>query len=132
MTSRRRPLARTASRQRIFRAFVQSTYAVAVEFLLVDFQVGPGKKAGRQLLDRKTDGIRSAGKSSVPDGLLSPAAAGRVRLHGALRGDQRRLAGIVECGHLSRPSVCEKPALPLPSCTTLASVPERDDVSAGR
>jgi hypothetical protein len=69
--------ARSASGQGIFCALVQPSNSVAVESLLSDFQLGRRKKFGLQFLDREADGIRRAGKSSVPDGLPHPPPPGR-------------------------------------------------------
>jgi hypothetical protein len=51
--------------QRIASVLVQSAYPGAVEPLLVDFEEGADKKLGRQLLDRETNRVGSAGKSPV-------------------------------------------------------------------
>jgi hypothetical protein len=50
--------------------------SVAVEPLLSDFQLSRQKKFRWQFLDRETDGIRGAGKSSVPGGLPHPLPSG--------------------------------------------------------
>src|SRR5712691_5522497 len=70
--------ARSASGPRIFGAIVQPAYSVAAESLPIDLQAGPEKKFGWKFLDRETDGIRGASKSSVPDGLpASPPPGGK-------------------------------------------------------
>src|SRR5256885_6761373 len=90
-----------AADERILGALVQSTYLVAVEFLLVDRETGISKQLGWKLLDREPDGVGSAGKSAIPDRLSPDSSApglGRRLLNGPGR-DQFRRCGIVEHSH---------------------------------
>jgi hypothetical protein len=67
---------RSVSSERIFDALVQLANFIAVESLLGDFQLGRRKKLWGQFFDSETDGIRGAGKSSVPDRLPHPPLIG--------------------------------------------------------
>jgi hypothetical protein len=51
---------------------VQSANSVPVEYLFIDFQTGVRKKFRWELFDCETDGIRGAGKPSVPKRVSSP------------------------------------------------------------
>jgi hypothetical protein len=67
-TSSHAPTRCGASGQWILGVLVQSTYAVAVEPDLIDFQIGVQKKLRWELLDYETDGVRGAGKCPYPSG----------------------------------------------------------------
>jgi hypothetical protein len=92
--------ASSASGQRIFGALVQPANTITVESLLSNFQLGRQKKFGRQFLDRKADGVRGSGKSSVADRLAHSAPRGE-QPH--LARDRRQLGfgAVIECDHLS-------------------------------
>src|SRR5215471_4017340 len=55
-----------AADEGIFRIIIQATNSFAVVSLLVDFKVGAEKGVNRQLLDRKSDGVRRLCKPPVP------------------------------------------------------------------
>ncbi len=57
-TSSHAPTRCGASGQRILGVLVQSTYAVAVEPDLIDFQIGVQMKLRWELVDCETDGVR--------------------------------------------------------------------------
>jgi hypothetical protein len=80
--------------QRVASVLVQSAYAGTVEPLLVDFEEGPDKQLGRQLLDREANGIGGAGKSPV-----SKAGASGLPASG---GKELGFHAVVECAHFSR------------------------------
>src|SRR5208283_3609596 len=94
-------LARCASDQRIFIAFVQSEHVVAVEYFLIDFQTDTGKKFGWELLHSETDGVRGAGISSVPNrgSSTAPSARGGKQLCLAPGGKQFRHGVVIKRGH---------------------------------
>src|SRR6266446_4449754 len=96
-TSSHAPTRCGASGQRILGVLVQSTYAVAVEPDLIDFQIGVQKKLRWELLDCETDGVRGAGKSPVPIGL--PPACGGEQLWLARGGEQFRFGSVIKSGH---------------------------------
>src|SRR5271156_6224455 len=83
-------LSRSAADQGIVHALVQATNSRAVVSLLVDFEMGSEKKFRRKLLDRKTNGVRSVRKTSVPNWLSPrfPIAAGeKLRLGTVIKSD---------------------------------------------
>ena len=125
--------ARSPSGERIFDALVQPANSIAVESLIGDFQLGRRKKSWRQFLDRETDGVRGAGKSSVPDRLPHPPPIGGEE---PARGrGQLRLGAVIKNGHLPGPPVCEKQAMAAQEAARLrlggAGV-RSDDLSSGR
>jgi len=95
--------ARSASGPRIFGALVQPAYSVAAESLPIDLQASPGKKFGREFLDRETDGIRGASKSSVPDGLPAPPPPGGKSLRLASGRGQLGLGVVIKREHVLGP-----------------------------
>ena len=58
----------TSSCQRVVGALVKLADALVVEPRLFDFEVGADQEVRRQLLDRKTDGVRGFLKSFVAEG----------------------------------------------------------------
>src|SRR6516225_9875799 len=54
---------------------VYTTNCVTVESLLIDFEVRPYEKFGRQFFDCKSDGISGFGKTPVAHRPVSPATA---------------------------------------------------------
>jgi len=83
-------LSRSATDQGIVHAFVPATNSRAVVSLLVDFEMGSEKKFRRKLLDRKTDGVRSVRKTSIPNWLsprFSIAAGEKLRLSIVIKSD---------------------------------------------
>src|SRR2546425_572219 len=61
--------------ERIIRALVQSTDTIAVESTLLDLEIGAHQMLGRQVLDRKTDGLRGPGKPLIADWPVPLSAA---------------------------------------------------------
>jgi len=99
-TSPHAPTRCGASGQRILGVLVQSTYAVAVEPDVIDFQIGVQKKLRWELLDCETDGVRGAGKSLVPIGLPpGPPARGGEQVWLAPGGQQFRFGSVIKSGH---------------------------------
>src|SRR5215216_755879 len=99
--------ARIAPGQRVFGAFVQAAYSVAAAPLPSDLQRGPQKKFGWEFLDRETDCVRGASKSSVPDGLPLPPASGGKNLGLARGRDQLRRGAIIKRLHWELHSACQ-------------------------
>src|SRR5438270_8206509 len=81
---------RDAARQRIRVVLVQSADTIAIESLLLHFQVRADEKVGRQLLDGKADGFRGLGKSPVAHRPVALATA---------RGEQFCRGAVVETVH---------------------------------